>query len=276
MLNKLLSGEIKDWPQIQALGNLYQDYMVGGIEKLFPNFSDILSQGGIDTQNLLESAEPLTRGEIPDDVKSAVLRSGAFQNLMGGGGDAFLGSLQARDLGQTSLDLMKQGASLLGEAGNAAQRWSGLASGTMMNPGSQLYSPEWFSNFMAGQNAAKQATQQMKFNVDAAPDPAWADRAKLFANIVGMAAGGMGGGAGNAATGSYASNFGGMMGGGGGGDGMSYNQFAMNSGFPQQNNFGYGQNLNPGFASNFSTAAAGGPPQGVGGWFGSFFNQGGY
>lgn len=279
MLKKLLSGEIKDWPQIEQLGNLYQTYMTQGIEKLFPNFSDVLSQGGIDTQNLLQSAEPLTRGELPEDVKQQVLRSSAYQGLMAGTlGGPMGAALGARDLGLTSLDLMKQGAGLLGEAGNAAQRWAGLASGTMMNPSSQMYSPQWFSQFMAEQNAAKQATKQLRYNVAAAPDPAWADRAKLFASILGMAGGGMmGGGAGNAATGAYAQNFSNLM--GGGGDGMSYNQFAQTSGGMPQN-FGYGQNLygggqNPGFFTNFGTAAAGGDQTGIGGWLGSFFNRGG-
>lgn len=267
MLKKLLTGEIKDWPQIQALGDLYQNYMVSGIENLFPNFSEVLGLGGADTQSLLSEAAPLIKGELPEDVKSQVLRSSAFQNLMGGGGDQFLQSLQGRDLGLTSLDLMKQGAGMLEAGGNAAQRWAGLASGTMMNPGSQLYSPEWYSEFIAKQNAAKQATKQMQFNVDAAPDPAWADRAAMFANILGMAAGGGmggGGGLGSSVSTHYSSDF------GGGGK-------AGTTPFPT-GNYGYTQpsSNNPGFMQNFlnaQNAQPGTTPVGVGGWLGSFFNQ---
>ena len=282
-----------DFPEIQALEDAFQNYMTSGIEDLLPNFADMIKQGGIDTGNLLTSAAPLSLGIIPPDVLHQVYSSGAAQALQSGGGSQFLESGDARQLGLTSLQLMQQGAGLLGEAGNAAQRWTGLATGTMLNPSSQLYSPSWFSDFMAQQRASKQATQQYQYNVAAAPDPAWADRAKMFANIVGMAtgagAGGMmggGGGLGGAIGQSYASSFGAAGGAGAAGGPSGMMAAGMMGGYPYAGqDFGYGQNLGQpqgNFFSNFGNAWGSTDPnfqtQGLGGafggWLGGLFNAG--
>jgi hypothetical protein len=241
LLQQLLSGEITEWPQIQQLGDLFQNYMVSGIENLVPAFSDILKEGGVTTESMLQQAAPLIKGEIPEDVKAQVARSAAFKSLMAGSmGGPMGGALTARDLGLTSLDLMQQGANLAGAAGNAAQRWAGLSQGTMMNPQTQLYSPEWFVQLRQQQEAARTANLQMKYNLAAAPDPAWADRAKLLASYGGMALGG------------------GM--GGGGGAGSSMNTYGSAFG-------GQGQNL--GFGGNYQSAMYGAAPVGAGGAAGS-------
>lgn len=211
-LGSLLGGEIKDWPQIEQLSNLYQTYMMGALNEAIPGFSDILKAGGTDTEALLTQAEPLIKGEIPPDVAQSVMRSAAFQSLGSGTmGSPMAGALTARDLGVTSLDLMSQGANLLGAGGNAAQRWAQIASGTILPPSSQLYSPEWFSTFMAQQRAAKQATQQLRYNVAAAPDPAAAGISGTIMNLLGAYLGhGMGGGGGSI-TPSYGSIIGSSM-----------------------------------------------------------------
>jgi hypothetical protein len=195
-LSVLLGGEIRDWPQIEQLSNMYQSYMFSALEEAVPGFRDILKQGGIDTEALLKEADPLIHGQIPEDVAGEVMRSSAFQSLGAGTLGAPIGTaLTARDLGRTSLDLMTQGANLLGSAGNAAQRWAGLAGSTILNPSTQLYSPEWFSTFMAQQRAAQQATKQLGYNVAAAPDPAAAGISGTLMNLLGAYLGhGMGGG----------------------------------------------------------------------------------
>lgn len=172
---------------------------MGAYENAIPGFADILSQGGADTLSLLQEAKPLIEGEIPDDVKSQVLRSSAFQSLMGGtAGSSMASALQARDLGLTSIDLMNKGANLLTAGGNSAQRWASLAQGTILPPTASMYSPAWFAQFQAEQNAAKQATKQFKYNVDAAPDPAWAGITGTAMNLLGAYLGaGRGGGGGN-------------------------------------------------------------------------------
>jgi hypothetical protein len=95
-------------------------------------------------------------------------------------------------------DAMQKGAGLASEAGNAAQRWMQMAMGTVLPASSQLYSPEWFSQFMAQQRQAKQANQQMRYNVAAAPDPVVSGIAGTVMNLVGAYLGaGRGGGGGN-------------------------------------------------------------------------------
>jgi hypothetical protein len=279
---QLLSGELKNWDDIAALGDLWQKYMVGGIENLMPNFTDILKEGGITTQDMLMASKEMIHGEIPEDVKNQVYRSAAFQNLGSGGGPGFLSALQARDLGSTSLDLMNQGANLLGAAGNAAQRWAGMSSGTIMNPQTQMYSPEWFAQFRQAQEAARTANKQMQYNVDAAPDPAWAHRAAMFANILGMAAGGMGGGSLGAPIAAGAGGAAAATGAGGAEAGKGIMASGYGGGPAGQSQFGIQQNPeNPGFLQNFTNSyynqSPGGVPQGFGGLmgqtFGSWFNR---
>lgn len=202
-LGTLLGGEIKDWPQIEQLSSLYQNYMLGALDEAVPGFSDILKTGGQDAESLLQQAAPLIQGQLPPDVQAQVERSAAFQSLGSGTAGSPMGSaLTARDLGLTSLDLMNQGANLATAGGNAAQRWAGIAQGTILSPSQSLYSPEWFSTFMAQQRASQQAIAQQKANVAAAPSPAlqalnqWVEQ--VGGSIVSSyAGGGMGGGKGS-------------------------------------------------------------------------------
>jgi hypothetical protein len=279
-LKKLLAGETGAFPEITGLSDLYQKYMLGALDQAVPGFTGLLKTGGADTQTLLDKAGQFLTGELPPDVMSQVFRQSAFQNL----GSGLIGSPggsanQARQLGLTSLDLTKQGAGLLETGTNAAQRWAQIASGTILNPAQQLYSPDWFANFMATQNQLKQATQQLRYNTEAAPDPAWADRAKLFASITGSFAGAQG--AGNSMN-TYSSTFGG---GGGqfGGAGAGAGWGGKNTVGSGQVNFGQPDNTNQGFLQNFSNAWKSPDPnyqtQGVGGnlggWLGGIFNAGG-
>jgi len=273
---KLLTGEIKNWDQITALSDLYQTYMMGAYNQAIPGFSDIMAQGGEDTAAMLKEAEPLIKGQLPEDVRNQVLRSAAFKSL--GAGTLFGpmgGALAARDLGLTSLDLMGRGSQMAEMGGNAAQRWASIAGSMMLDPAKQLMSPQWFAEFIRDQNAARQATKQRRFNIEAAPDPAWADRANLLMGIIGMAtgAGGMGGGL--KATGSYESVFGGAGGGGMGTDfGKNVVSPGLTGGAPGINYGGYGTSpVNYGFGYNFGQGAAGQETKGVGGWLGSLWGQ---
>ena len=81
-----------------------------------------------------ENAAALMSGRISADVQANLSRSGAMKALQGGyGAGTMMGrNLQARDLGLTSLDLMKQGAAL-----NDAQRrlnYDTRVAGTQVNP----------------------------------------------------------------------------------------------------------------------------------------------
>jgi hypothetical protein len=171
-LTTLLGGEIKDWGQIENLSNLYETYMTGAMTKLIPNFTDILKQGGIDTGALETQALPEIEGQIPSDVAGQVFRDAAFSSLGAGTLGSPMGTaLTPRDLGITSLDLQTQGANLLGQAGNAAQRWNQIAQGLILPPSASMYSPQWFSEFEAQQRAQKWQVQMQKNIVSASPNP---------------------------------------------------------------------------------------------------------
>ena len=166
---KSIQENLAAFPKIKALGTQFQDYMTNAYNKAIPNFSSLLEMGGQTTENILKAAGPLIRGEIPDDVKAQVLRSGAFQAL--GKGAQFIHGLQARDLGRTSLDMMTQGANLAGAGASAAQRWAGLASGLIMNPAGFLITPKDQANLDLQQALIKREVDQARANVNAAPNP---------------------------------------------------------------------------------------------------------
>lgn len=131
------------------------DSITSFLNKIIPGFSDILGQG-------LDNTFSELQGHLPQDVRDEVYRSSAFQSLMGGFGGTPMGkALTARDLGLTSLNLTQLG-------NNSAQLWTQIAE--------SAYSP-WLvgtsesAAVTAANNAGKQATDQLQFNIDAAPDP---------------------------------------------------------------------------------------------------------
>lgn len=198
---KAVGSNIAAMPDIEALLN-----------KILPGYSDMVKQGSKNTLSLL-------KGEIPQDVQQRVRSTDAFQSLMGGfAGSDMSKALTARDFGLTSLQLMGQGT-------NSAQQWANIAHGNvspmLINPGEQ-------ADVTMRNNLYRQATQQFKENVMAAPDPA---AAGLFNTI--------------STIGSTAASFGlGMMGGkapapvmagssafGGGGSGQGGTQSGFQQGF---------------------------------------------
>lgn len=168
-------GNLENMPGIMAL-----------LERILPGYGEMVKQGGKNTNALL-------RGEIPEDVQAAVKRSSAFRSLQGGyGGSAMSKALTARDFGRTSLDLMERG-------GNSAQRWAGLTQASVA-PFTVTAPAQGAATFQ--NNLYRQATEQHRMNVAAAPDPGAAGLFNTIATIGGTAAsfgmgamtGGMGGG----------------------------------------------------------------------------------
>jgi len=137
-------------------GNLSNaDAMETLLNRLIPGWSANLAQAQKNNTSLLQ-------GQIPQDVQDKILRNSAYQSFAGGfGGSGMSHALTARDLGLTSLDLQQQG-------NNSAQQWAKLAENT--------YSPLIIDTAQQAQataanNAGRQANQQYKYNVAAAPDP---------------------------------------------------------------------------------------------------------
>jgi hypothetical protein len=194
-----LEGDLAAWPQIQQLGDYFQNSYLQELNQAIPGFSNILKMGGDVTQTMLTNAKQLELGIVPQDVQDAVQRSSAFQNLLSGGGGGMASANDARNYGLTSLQLMGQGAQLAGQAGNAAQQWAQLsgagAAGNIMQ--GMLVTPQQQAQLDMQQNLIKQATQQLQYNVNAAPNPAlqalnqWVEQ--VGGSIVSSYAGGHGG-----------------------------------------------------------------------------------
>lgn len=174
------------------VGNI--DNILALLEKINPGYIEQLKQGGKNTMSLL-------KGEIPQDVQDSLSRTAAYKAFQGGyGGSGMSKALKARDFGRTSLDLMSEGT-------NSAQRWQQIAEGAT-SP-FIVTAPQQIA--VTGQNNLyKQATDQFKYNVEAAPNPEAAGKFNLQVGLGAMAAsfgmgsamGGMGGGAAKAGGGS--------------------------------------------------------------------------
>ncbi len=137
-------------------GNLANfDLMTTYLDKIAPGFSKALGLG-------LENTFSELQGHLPKDVAEEIGRTDAFKSLLGGfGGTPMAHALTARDLGLTSLNLTQLGT-------NSFQQWA--------NAAEQAYSPFTVSTSQqaavtAADNAGEQATKQLKFNIDAGPDP---------------------------------------------------------------------------------------------------------
>lgn len=169
---KAISGNIAALGDIGTLGNLYSDQELAQLEKILPGYGASTSAGRATTDALFAAATPLLHGEIPQDVQDQVMRSSAYQSLMGGyAGSPMARALTARDLGLTSLDLYGRGASLAGQGVNSMQAWDALARRNMLEPGSFLVSPGQQAANAQQQHLLSQQARQNQFNVDAQPDP---------------------------------------------------------------------------------------------------------
>jgi hypothetical protein len=167
-----IDANVQNFAKIGEQGDLYSQYLQKSLaDQLGPEYADTLRAGSRAALATQEEALPLIRGEIPEDVQQQIMRSGAYQNLMGGGGQGFLRSLQARDLGLTSLDLMRQGAGLSAQGANTAAQWSNLASNTIYNPARDFITPAQAAAMSQWNEQRRQAYQQTRFNVAAAPSP---------------------------------------------------------------------------------------------------------
>jgi hypothetical protein len=166
---KSILENLKAFPQIQALGSYFQKYMTDAYNKAIPNFSHLLEMGGKSAEDILKAAEPLIHGEIPEDVKGVLMRSGALQGL--GKGEDFIRSLQGRDIARTSLDLMNVGQTMARAGASATQQWAGLASGLIMSPSGFLITPAQQANLDLQQKLIKREVEQARANVNAAPNP---------------------------------------------------------------------------------------------------------
>lgn len=185
---KALEGNLANFGLISQLSQQFADLSTAQMDKLIPGYSGLLKSGGATSQSILDAAAPLLKGEIPQDVQDKVLRSSAYQSLIGGyAGSGMSKALTARDLGLTSLNLLNQGAALATAGSNSAQLWGNMAKGNMMNPGSMMIDPSMQAGVTTQNSIANQAVQQFKYNVAAAPDPVWSGMHQDTMSLIGLA-----------------------------------------------------------------------------------------
>jgi hypothetical protein len=203
---KALGADIGAFPQISQLGDLYSSYLQDSISKVLPEYKNILAEGGQTTQDILQQADPLIKGEIPPDVAAAVQRSSAYQSLLSGtAGSQMAKGLTARDLGLTSLNLMQQGTQMAGQGANAMQRWNQIASGTVYDPSQMFVTPAQQAALDLKNEEMQQAVQQNRFNVAAAPSPEAQGLYNTFLAMNSQIGGGSGFGSGGPGGGSSSS-----------------------------------------------------------------------
>lgn len=201
---KALNADLAAWPKIQEIGNLFQTYLLQGYSKAIPGFMDILKAGGATTQQMLSTAGQELQGQVPQDVQDQLQRSSAYQSFISSGatGASMDKANALRNLGLTSLNMIQSGAQLAGEAGNAAQRWANLSgAGQASNVMSgMLITPQQQAALTMQNNLYKQATQQLQYNVNAAPNPIAKGLSDIVENLTAAYLGGKVGtiGAGNA------------------------------------------------------------------------------
>lgn len=211
---KSIAGNIANFDDISKLGSLYSDYVNRQQEAQFPGFVEtrkgLLSSEAKGAQNLFDIGSTFLKGELPQDVKDQIQRSSAYKSFSGGyGGSQMSSALTARDLGLNSLDLINRGASMIGQGGNTAQQWSSMSKASILDPTNFLVTPQQQSQFDLTNAILQQQSQQMKYNVDAAPDPMLAGVSQSLQNTLSMVMsmysgglmGGMGGGGGGAGRG---------------------------------------------------------------------------
>ena len=186
-------------PKFKQFGNLWQDYIMSEYNRVIPGFGKILSGISGATGNLVDEAGQLIQGVIPKDVMQRIYSSSAAQNLASGlmGAPGGIANT-ARNLGLTSLDLIGQGANLLG---SAQQRWSQLgnfAQTTMAPVQNMLVSPEQQFNVNWANAQMQRSVQQQKYNIAAAPSPIAKGLSDLVAYLTASYVGSLGGGHGAA------------------------------------------------------------------------------
>jgi hypothetical protein len=279
---KALKENLAAFPQIEKLGGKYYDYMLGLMDRSIPGFADILSAGGDLTKKMQGIAAEELGGQIPQDVVDQLTRSTAYQNLTSGIFGGPMGAAnQARNLGLTSLDMIQKGMATEQASGNAAQRWANMASALNMNPAAFFVTPEQQFGATMQNRLYQQQTQQLRNNLEAAPNPVAKGVSDTIINLIGAYLGKGGGGGGTAPSYSPTQYAGDPMrdvttpghyvtsGGGGGGGGGSSLQF--NQPFGQPSNYnpyvtnptGDISGLGYGNVFNITGAPEGYPPMGI-------------
>jgi len=169
-------------PQTQALEaqrNVFnREQMQAMLEASIPGYGEMQKQRGTTALSLL-------RGELPQDVAEQVARRSATRAVAGGYGGSQAGTnLTARDLGRTSLDLMRLGS----------QEAQGLISGTpMAQPVNFMFTPADIAGLRSSERTQKLSMQMQAMGMPG-PGEIWGKQMQQTGgSILSMGMNGMGG-----------------------------------------------------------------------------------
>lgn len=192
-LSDVVRGNINLIPSLSDLAtqstDLYTNLLNRSAESLYPGTAQLKG-------DYLSRIRDFMAGRIPEDVSRELQRLGAERGAASGtAGSPFSKALEARDLGLTSLSLIKGGLS-------AAERWIAQAQSAPTFDFSRM--------FYGPQDAQRQAENEwqrrwLNAQVAAAPDPLARGIFDTSMEVLGMALSAYGGGAGY--TGNYQQDF---------------------------------------------------------------------
>lgn len=161
-----ISGNLEALPALEQLGSQVDSYNLGQrtatLNRAIPGFSNLLAQGSANMNDWLH-------GTISPDVASAVNRSSNATAIAGGyGGSPAAASLQARDLGLTSLGLEEKATGALpgylGGLANILTPHPFDVTSEFVSPGQQISAEQW-------NEINRYKTQAVQNEIDALPDP---------------------------------------------------------------------------------------------------------
>ena len=169
-------------PQTQALEaqrNVFnREQMQAMYEASIPGYGEMQKQRGATALSLL-------RGELPQDVAEQVARRSAARAVAGGYGGSQAGTnLTARDLGRTSLDLMRLGS----------QEAQGLISGTPVpQPVNMMFTPADIAGLRSSERTQKLSMQMQAMGMPG-PGEIWGKQMQQTgSSVLSMGMSGMGG-----------------------------------------------------------------------------------
>lgn len=207
-------------------------------------------------QQIQENISSQLKGQIPDDVRSAITRGNSERFAGVFSGSDFVRSNEAKQLGLTSLGMINQGLA-------SAQSWLSQAAAPRFDVTNMFFTPQQRYGYAVNERDARYSRDLLAAQVKAMPDPATAAIGKevdRFFNTVASIGTGMLGGqlAGDTGT------FGGGGGGNAGGNGM---YMGGGGGFGGTGSFSN--------AGSMSQQSMGGAGQGGGGFLGGIFGKNG-
>lgn len=202
---KAVGSNISSFPEISQLGNLYQSYLTDQYRNAGVDITGLGKAGSGAALQEYGLGTSLLAGDLPQSFWDQINRTSAQQAFGGGyAGSSMAGFGKANQTWKELLAQILTGEQLVSGAGNAAQRAAALAQSTEYDPEKMFINPGQTAAFDLQNEILRQQSKQMKYNVNAAPDPQAAGVSNTLISLLGAyLGGGMGGGFGQAGKTSF-------------------------------------------------------------------------